>query len=110
MAYAWTVDCERVLGLAEKSTDTGINHLQSISQASRVWVGITPRYLEISQSANRDGSGDVSVVLGTICPQIIFTSNVLLDPKAIAEKGISEGLLSWYKESSQCCRKNSKAV
>jgi hypothetical protein len=61
---------------------------------------MTPRYLELSHSAIRDGSGDASVVLGIICPQIIFLSNVLLDPKAIAEKGISEGLLSWYEGSS----------
>ncbi|CZR69424.1 uncharacterized protein PAC_19324 [Phialocephala subalpina] len=100
MAYAWTVDCDRTLGLVEKCTDTGINLLQIITQASRIWGGITSRYLELSRSTSRDGNGDASMVLGIICPQIIFVSNILLDPKAVAENAITEGLLSWCEGSS----------
>jgi hypothetical protein len=97
-AYAWTLDCGRILGLAERCVDTGLTHYQILLQAAGVWGGITSQHLGISQSNMRTGSE--SEVIGIICPQIIFISNVLLDPKEIARIGISKGFISWYEGSS----------
>jgi hypothetical protein len=97
-AYAWTLDCERTLGLAERWVDTGLTRYQILLQAARVWGGITPQHLEISRSNARVSSE--FEVIGIICPRIIFISNVLLDPKEIARIGISRGLISWYEGSS----------
>lgn len=102
--YAWTADVNVLLGFIQKLADygTGLSNFHILQQAARIWGGLVPRYLSMPRSDDRmgvEGSSEHSAV-GIVCPQLILLSNILLEPKSMAQRGIDAGLLSCYEGSS----------
>jgi hypothetical protein len=98
--YAWTADCEQLLGLMQRLVDgshnAGLSTFHVTMQLAKIWGGLPPRHFETP----RDDRGSVNSIVGIVCPQAIFLSNVLLDPVSVARNGLSKGLFSCYEGSS----------
>ena len=78
----------------------GLVPRQLIVKAGRVWGGVT--YAEpLNLNRQAHNASDDFNYLGIICPQIIFFTNILLDPKEVARTGISKGFMTWFEGSSQ---------
>lgn len=99
--YAWTSDVTILLQLVQRSAsdDTGLSSFLILQEAGRIWGGLAPRFFEMPSSGNTMYGRDSTMqsTIGIVCPQLVLLSNILLEPRVSAQRGIDAGLLSCYE-------------